>query len=181
MPGKITELAALTAANAAVGDLCEVVDVSDTSMAATGTNKKLSLAELNTYVNGTVTAWNPTATGLTKGNGVQVAWYLKQGRTCHLTYQFTFGTTSAMIGNCGLSLPFNALGWGASGMGYLFDSSAAMVYPPNVVISDLTTIVVQCLVSGATFVEQAALGPSNPFAWATGDELTFEMTYLTAT
>lgn len=37
---RISDLAALTGANIAAGDLFEVVDVSDTSMAATGTNKK---------------------------------------------------------------------------------------------------------------------------------------------
>lgn len=43
---KATDLAALTGANAADGDLVTVVDVSDTSMAGTGTNKKMTLVEL---------------------------------------------------------------------------------------------------------------------------------------
>jgi len=50
MPGRITELGALTGAAAATTDLIEAIDVSDTSMAATGTNKKLSLAELVVFV-----------------------------------------------------------------------------------------------------------------------------------
>lgn len=40
MAGKISELTELTSGNLADGDLMEVVDVSDTSAAATGTNKK---------------------------------------------------------------------------------------------------------------------------------------------
>lgn len=40
MAGKITELTELTSGNLADGDLLEVVDVSDTSLAASGTNKK---------------------------------------------------------------------------------------------------------------------------------------------
>lgn len=57
MAGKITDLAALTGAGAATGDLIEAVDVSDTSMAATGTNKKMSLSDVATFVaaQGTVT------------------------------------------------------------------------------------------------------------------------------
>lgn len=50
MPGRITELAALTGAAADTTDLIEAVDVSDTSMAATGTNKKMSLADVATFV-----------------------------------------------------------------------------------------------------------------------------------
>jgi hypothetical protein len=51
MPGKITELAPpLTAAGAAANDLIEVVDVSDTTMASSGTNKPMSLSEMALYV-----------------------------------------------------------------------------------------------------------------------------------
>ena len=43
MPGRISEYAALTASAAAPNDLIEVLDVSDTTMAPTGTNKKMAL------------------------------------------------------------------------------------------------------------------------------------------
>lgn len=43
---KVTDLTALTGANTATGDLFTIVDVSDTTMAATGTNKKITRAEL---------------------------------------------------------------------------------------------------------------------------------------
>jgi hypothetical protein len=46
---KITDLGALTGVSAALGDLMEIVDVSDTTMAATGTNKKITLQELEEY------------------------------------------------------------------------------------------------------------------------------------
>jgi hypothetical protein len=47
MAGRISELTALTAALAAKDDLVEVLDVSDTSMAPTGTNKRITLTDLN--------------------------------------------------------------------------------------------------------------------------------------
>jgi len=50
MAGKITELTNLTGAAAAAVDLIEAVDVSDTTMAATGTNKKMTFAELISYL-----------------------------------------------------------------------------------------------------------------------------------
>lgn len=50
---KISALSTLTNANAAPGDLAVVVDVSDTSMAPSGTNKKMTLADLANYVNST--------------------------------------------------------------------------------------------------------------------------------
>jgi len=47
---KVSALAALTGVNAALGDLLTVVDVSDTTMAASGTNKSITLAELEEYL-----------------------------------------------------------------------------------------------------------------------------------
>jgi hypothetical protein len=47
---KMTALTALTGAGAATDDIIEVVDISDTTMAASGTNKKMTLAELVAYV-----------------------------------------------------------------------------------------------------------------------------------
>ena len=44
----ISGLTALTGANTASGDLLEIVDVSDTTMAATGTNKKITRDEMKT-------------------------------------------------------------------------------------------------------------------------------------
>lgn len=43
---KITDLSALTGANLATGDLLTLVDISDTSMHATGTNKSITVGEL---------------------------------------------------------------------------------------------------------------------------------------
>lgn len=46
-PGsKVTDLSALTGANLAGGDLIDLVDISDTTMSAQGTNKKQSVDEL---------------------------------------------------------------------------------------------------------------------------------------
>jgi hypothetical protein len=44
--GEISSLTALTGANTAAGDLFEVVDVSDTTLAATGTNKKITRTDM---------------------------------------------------------------------------------------------------------------------------------------
>jgi hypothetical protein len=60
VPGKISDLATITAAAAATTDEVEIRDVSDTSMAATGTNKKMALSELGAFIGGT-----PTGTKLT--------------------------------------------------------------------------------------------------------------------
>lgn len=52
MAGKISDFTALTGANLASGDKFEVLDVSDTSLASTGTNKSITGTELRTAVAG---------------------------------------------------------------------------------------------------------------------------------
>jgi hypothetical protein len=69
VPGKISDLTALTAAAAATTDEIEVRDVSDTTMAATGTNKKMALSELTTFVGGTPTGTKMTALTALTGAG----------------------------------------------------------------------------------------------------------------
>jgi len=65
---KISGLTALTGANAVSGDLLTIVDISDTTMAATGTNKKITLTELQ---GAPVSAG--TANGVLYLNGSKVA------------------------------------------------------------------------------------------------------------
>ncbi len=50
MAGKISDLTAITGANLAGTDEIEIVDVSDTTMAATGTNKQTTLADLSAFI-----------------------------------------------------------------------------------------------------------------------------------
>jgi hypothetical protein len=58
MAGELSGLGALTGANIADGDLFEVDDISDTTMAATGTNKKTTAADIFTYVSGRAAVYN---------------------------------------------------------------------------------------------------------------------------
>jgi hypothetical protein len=59
---RITDLTALLGANVADGDLIPIVDVSDTTMAASGTNKKITRSEL---INALALAFQPLDSDLT--------------------------------------------------------------------------------------------------------------------
>ena len=71
MPGRINELSSITGGNLAAGDKIEVVDVSDTSMAASGTNKQTTMSDLalrlsnpNLWVDATNFTWNGNTYGV---------------------------------------------------------------------------------------------------------------------
>jgi hypothetical protein len=60
----ISGLTTITGATVAVGDLFEVLDISDATFAGTGTNKKISFTELVTALSGSLQPKDATLTGL---------------------------------------------------------------------------------------------------------------------
>lgn len=105
---KITDLASLTATNLAAGDEFVVVDVSDTTMAASGTNKSLALSELREYFkpeyNASVTSQGPgfaTDTYLT-GSDILIPGGRLQAKSmyrCYFTATKTTGGSATPIIN----------------------------------------------------------------------------------
>jgi hypothetical protein len=93
---KISQLTSLTGANTASGDLVTIVDISDTTMGASGTNKKMTLAEFQASP---VSAG--TANGVTYLNGSKVL------------------TTGAVLTFDGTNLGVNTATFGTSAAGVL--------------------------------------------------------------
>jgi hypothetical protein len=52
--------------------------------------------------------YTPSNTGITIGNGTQVAKYIVIGKTCHVRWRLTFGSTTAITANARVGLPFAA-------------------------------------------------------------------------
>lgn len=101
---KITALTALTGANLADGDMFVVVDISDTTMAASGTDKNITPQDLFVYLGGRVQA--ATASVSTPGAGFASDTYLAgsgiaipNGRLKATTiYRCTFDVTKTAAG-----------------------------------------------------------------------------------
>ena len=152
---KISALTALTGANSAPGDLLDIVDVSDTSMAATGTNKKITREELQTFGLGTITTdkkvqdlsvtWNNAAvtfTGLkfnvtdTASAAASLLMDLQVGGTSKFKVDKAGaalvsgnGSASAPMfgnGNTGLFFPSSALSFAFGGSDYATMSNGGM-------------------------------------------------------
>jgi hypothetical protein len=125
---------------------------------------------------GNWTTWTPTTTGITLGNGSQVARYVKIGKTVHWYYSFTFGSTSAFGGFTALTLPstpkspfnYNARGLCRdAGTAWRFASAiqeGINVYPNVENVS-------------GTYSTDASVGTTVPFTWTTNDYLTLSGTY----
>jgi hypothetical protein len=122
---KISGLTALTGANTASGDLLTIVDVSDTTMAATGTNKKITLTELQSAP---VSAG--TANGVLYLNGSKVATagsaLTFDGTTLTNTRNTTDGTSAALtLNNSGATGSYATLNLNAGSVTYQQFADAA--------------------------------------------------------
>jgi hypothetical protein len=92
---KISGLTALTGANTASGDLLTIVDISDTAMAATGTNKNITLTELQSA---------PVSAGT--ANGVA---YLNGSKVVTTGSALTFNGTNLALNVSGAQSTMRAL------------------------------------------------------------------------
>ena len=120
-------------------------------------------------------AYTPTLSGITLGNGALTARWSRHGRTVHCTGRITLGSTSSVTGNVAVGLPtsvstgFNTI-YATLGTGMAAKSGAGTV-----------EIVTATIASSASALLRrsngASISPGVPFAWASGDEITWNLTY----
>lgn len=177
---KISALAELAEPPAATDELV-LVDKSDTSMAGTGTDKRIQGSNLG-Y--GAWTSFSVTWTNLTEGNGVETAYYKQIGKTVHFYVHFVFGSTSSMDGNPSISLPVTAANWAKTniplGIAQMLDSGVT-VYAGTINWGSTTTAVFRVSdASGTYLANKTTISSSVPMTWATDDEITCSGIYEAA-
>ena len=137
---------------------------------------------------GTYTAYTPTFSGLTVGNGTLAARFCRVNNYVHDIGYFTFGSTSSIgAGGVFKTLPVNAGGMfaaingGVSIGGNFFDASANTYYPGfSLSLTSATNSIIRCWLASGTYVQQANLEPSVPFTWTTGDRIIWNTMYEAA-
>jgi len=123
--------------------------------------------------------WTPTLTNLTVGNGSYArGFYTKIGRLVHISFDFTFGsTTVATGGDIQVSgLPFAAAGSG-HGAAYFLDSGTAQYTVPAVLPTSSSS---NALIAASSNASDQSITNTKPFTWAVDDRLNFAMTYITS-
>ena len=122
------------------------------------------------------TAYTPTFTNLTVGNGTLSASYVQAGKWVTYRGSLIFGTTTAVTGSIIISLPANLLD-AASGhpLGWATcrDVSAVLRIPTTAITLD---------VNDMSFITTAGanVNATVPFTWANTDELRWQITYEAA-
>ena len=126
-------------------------------------------------------SWTPTYANLTVGNGTVVAKYTQIGKTVHLYWKFTLGSTSSVGAAPTLSLPINQATADAriNSTGRVSDASPtseSMAFLRNNTSDASTT---RLGYYSTTSVAQN-ITATSPFTWATNDVIEIAGTYEAA-
>ena len=135
---------------------------------------------------GSWTAYTPTLTGWTLGNGTLVGFYNNDGKTVNVAASIKWGSTTSAAGNLYLSLPVAAdltLGgtflfniYQAGGSGVATDNSADTYYAIASYVTGTTTMRI-IATNGAN---NSGVAVTIPFTWATNDMMIISITYKAA-
>lgn len=125
------------------------------------------------------TAYTPTLTNWSLGNGTMTASYIQFGKLTVAMVDIVWGSTTSSSGNLSISLPATApAGTGSPilGVGESIDTSTSQAWDLRVRIASTTTFILM----HSDGAGSAQIGTASPFTWATGDELHVLIIYKAA-
>lgn len=150
----------------------------------------LTAAEMNTYVAENLktigdprSSYTPTLTGISLGGGgTSVGKFSKSGRAVNGTVVITLGTTGALSGTPGFTLPAAPLivdnGF-PFGICSLFDASAT-AFVHGFLRWNSTASNVAMVYNNATPTSSAVVNASTPWTWTSGDKILAQFSYEAA-
>ena len=141
----------------------------------------LQAAELNGI--GEATAYTPTFTNFTLGNGTLAASYVQVQKLVQVSVVITLGSTSSMTGQISISKPVTGA-VGASlnisvGLARLGDSGTG-VRVAHVRNDSGSAVSVRVLDVAATYLTEVNISSTVPFTWTTNDDLRLSFVYEAA-
>jgi len=131
------------------------------------------------------TAYNPTLTNITEGNGVKTAYYTRIGKTIFFRVHFKFGSTSAMGNAPTFTLPVTSISYpGATNTEQIgvttFTDDGTALYYGVAMISSTTTAMPRVISTAGTYPVSNYLTATVPMTWAENDEISIFGSYEAA-
>jgi hypothetical protein len=125
---------------------------------------------------GSWTAFTPSRSNITVGNGTEVARYQKVGKTTNVFYQLTLGSTSSIGNTPSISTPStSAQSVFYSGFVMMQDTGNTSYFGAVLIISG--TAYPQAQVANGTYTNAANVTSTVPFTWNSTDVLVMQFSY----
>lgn len=117
------------------------------------------------------TAYTPSNTNITVGNGIQVARYQRIGRLIHVMYDLLWGSTTSYAGAITVGAPVAAAATGKWIGTALFLDANVNDFPGVCRLSASASSISPVIVAGG------GVSATAPFTWVNTDRLTLGITY----
>ena len=140
----------------------------------------LTAAQLNSI--GSYTAYTPTWSGLTVGNGTSSFVYAAVNKIVHVFGTFTFGSTSSITSSGpSMTLPLTraAIDLPIMGTGNYADSGVA-TYLALPLSFATTTVGFYAANASGTYLSETGISATVPFTWGTNDRIMVNLIYREA-
>jgi hypothetical protein len=168
----------------AKGDLISATGSDVPARLAVGANNLVLRANSSTSTGlewaGTYTAYTPTFTNFTLGNGTAVGRYLQIGKTVFVEIKVTLGSTSSMGTDPYVFLPVNCnMVYGMQGSAVIQDYGTVeyVCGAANPYADSLRLFLVG---AGGTYANYGIVNATSPMTWTTNDNFTIRATYEAA-
>jgi hypothetical protein len=140
----------------------------------------LTAAELNGI--GEKTAYTPTFTNLTLGNGTLTADFYRVQNVVTVAVNVVFGSTTSISGDVSVTLPIARAAAGGLQLATVFLGDTGFANYVGVIIftATLGSVTVRNMVPDVTRTQSLPLSATAPFTWATTDVLRFTAQYEVA-
>jgi hypothetical protein len=176
----------------AKGDLIAATADNTPARLAIGTNDQVLIADSTASTGmkwGAVpgatyaySAWTPTVTNLTLGNGTLSGRFVQIGKFVHATLSLTWGSTTSATGSTlefsppvTIATPNNTY----IGTARILDNGVQN-YPGMVLVLTNAKLVVFAQYVANTWSEASNITNTSPFTWTTSDNISFSITYEAA-
>ena len=128
------------------------------------------------------TAYTPTFSNLTLGNGTISFAYAKLGKIVEVRGVITFGSTTSVTGGIQFSTPITAVSsTGQPIVGHArYNDTGTANYFGNVLLNTTGQFATVCINAAGTYGSFAVVNATTPHTWANTDILSFQSTYQAA-
>jgi hypothetical protein len=168
-----------SAQHANVNDAVEALQVkvgADSSAVTSSLDYKVAQLEAL----GTATAFTPTWSGFTLGDGTEEWYYVRVNDLIYVYGNTQLGSTSAVTGELQIDLPVErealASTYEILGTATLFELGVAF-WQGTAFSTNTTTVRLSPLLANLTYVKQGTTSSTVPFTWGTGDAIGASFTY----